>query len=277
MGKVDLHSHTVASDGTCTAQESIERAKNRGLTALGITDHDTVAAIPDAIREGERLGVEIVPGIEISSVDGGRDIHVLGYYINIEDAEFLTRLESLRDVRNIRNRMLVEKLNELGFPVTMAEVESRKKEKTGNIGRPHIAEVLVEKGFVSSMQEAFDKYLGQDGAAYVNPPRISPEEAIDMIHKAGGVAILAHPGLYNDTQLVERLIAYGLKGIEVHHPDHSEEDEKIYEQMADKHSLLKTAGSDFHGFRNGKVFHGDLGERSTTVDTVRRLKELAGK
>jgi predicted metal-dependent phosphoesterase TrpH len=277
MGKADLHSHTIASDGTFTVQQSIARAKQNGLAALGITDHDTVAALPEALEEGARQGIEIVPGIEISSVENGKDVHVLGYYIDIKDETFLSRLVDLRDVRARRNRMIIERLNELGIEITIEEVESRKKEKAGNVGRPHIAEVLIEKGIVSSMDEAFANYLGSSGAAYVNPPRISPEEAIDLIQAAGGVAVLAHPGLYKNPEMVKRLIQHGLQGIEVYHPDNDEEDIALYGALADEHGLVKTAGSDFHGMRNGHVFHADLGARTTSLETVRRLQELSGK
>lgn len=275
MARVDLHSHTVASDGTFTVREVIERAKQKGLCALGITDHDTVAALPEALEEGKRLGVEIVPGVEISSVDEGKDVHVLGYYINIHDEKFLSYLEELRQVRSRRNRMIIAKLNELGIDITVEEVESRKKEQGGNIGRPHIAEVLMEKGIVASMGEAFDKYLGFSGAAYVNPPRISPEEAIDLIKDAGGVAVLAHPGLYDKPDMVRRLIGHGLQGIEIHHPDNDEADRRLYGEMADEYGLVKTAGSDFHGMRNALIFHADLGTCTTTLDTVRHLRELS--
>lgn len=277
MNKADLHSHTTASDGTCSVQQSIERAKANGLAALGITDHDTVAALASALEEGKRQGVEIVPGVEISSVYAGKDVHVLGYYIDINNPEFLHRLEELREVRGKRNQMMIEKLNELGISITMEEVERRKKEKAGNIGRPHMAEVLMEKGVVTSMKEAFDKYLGSTGAAYVNPPRISPEEAIDIIQEAGGVAVLAHPGLYKNPEMVRKLIKHGLQGIEVYHPDNDEEDTRLYGVLADEYHLVKTAGSDFHGMRGDEVFHADLGAHTVTMETVRQLRELSGR
>ncbi|MED4726590.1 PHP domain-containing protein [Aneurinibacillus migulanus] len=277
MNKADLHSHTTASDGTCSVQQSIERAKANGLAALGITDHDTVAALASALEEGKRQGVEIVPGVEISSVYAGKDVHVLGYYMDINNPEFLHRLEELREVRSKRNQMMIEKLNELGISITMEEVERRKKEKAGNIGRPHMAEVLMEKGIVTSMKEAFDKYLGSTGAAYVNPPRISPEEAIDIIQEAGGVAVLAHPGLYKNPEMVRKLIGHGLQGIEVYHPDNDEEDTRLYGALADEYHLVKTAGSDFHGMRGDEVFHADLGAYTVTMETVRQLRELSGR
>ena len=273
MELVDLHSHTTASDGTYRPSESVKRAKEKGLKAFGITDHDTVAGIKEALAAGEEWGIEIVPGIEISTVDKGQDIHVLGYYINLEDEEFLKRLNSLRNVRTKRNEMIVENLRNLGIDITLDEVSSRKKMTEGNIGRPHIAEVLMEKGVVKTMREAFDHYLAKGAKAYANPPRITPEEAIDMVEKAGGVPVLAHPGLYKDNELVIRLIHYGLKGIEVRHTDHTPEQEKYYEALTREYHLIATAGSDFHGERNGVIFHGDIGTRTTTYDVVEQLKE----
>lgn len=275
--RADLHSHTTASDGTFTPRQSVERAKEKGLAALAITDHDTVAGLAEAQAAGAELGVEIVPGIEISSVHNGKDVHVLGYYMNTSDETFLSRLEELRDVRNLRNRMMIARLAELGIIITLEEVEARKKEPVGNVGRPHIAEVLTEKGVVSSMNEAFERYLGSTGAAYVNPPRITPEEAIDLIHSARGAAVLAHPGLYDNPELVRTLIAHGLDGIEVYHPDNSTEDEELYGALADEAGILKTSGSDFHGMRGGVVFHADLGERSASLAIVHELKRIASE
>lgn len=274
---VDLHSHTTASDGTFKPSESVVRAKEKGLRALGITDHDTVAGVKEALQAGEQWGIEIVPGIEVSTVDQGQDIHVLGYYINIEDEVFLERLEMLRNTRNRRNEMIIHNLNQLGISISLEEVSQKRMMDEGNIGRPHIAEVLIDKGIVSSMEEAFQEYLGKTGKAFTNPPRISPEEAILYIKQAGGVPVLAHPGLYQNDQLAERLVKAGLEGIEVYHTDHTPEQEKFFYDMAVRLGLLMTAGSDFHGERNGVIFHGDLGSRTTTYDTVIELKKRAGR
>lgn len=274
---VDLHSHTTASDGTYTPTESLIRAKEKGLRALAITDHDTVAGVKEALQAGDQWGVEIVPGIEVSTVDQGEDIHVLGYYIDTEDEIFLARLESLRNTRNRRNEMIIHNLNQLGIHITLDEVSQKRKMDEGNIGRPHIAEVLIGKGIVSSMEEAFRDYLGKTGKAFANPPRISPEEAIRYIKQAGGVPVLAHPGLYHNDQLAARLVDSGLVGIEVYHTDHTPEQEKYFHDLADQFGLIKTAGSDFHGERNGVIFHGDLGTRTTTYDTVMQLKKRAGR
>ena len=275
MVMVDLHSHTTAPDGTYSPEESVIRAKDKGLKALAITDHDTVGGIAEAIKAGEKWGIEVIPGIEISTVDAGQDIHVLGYFIDIEDEKFLNRLADLRTVRNKRNEMIIAKLVQLGIEISLAEVSAKRKMDEGNLGRPHIAEVLIEKGIVDSMEEAFRIYLGRTGKAYANPPRISPEEAICFIKEAGGVPVLAHPGLYENDELVRRVIQNGLVGLEVSHTDHTAQQEEYFLQLADLFGLIKTAGSDFHGERNGVIFHGDLGTKTTSYDTVSKLKEVA--
>lgn len=278
-GYADLHTHTRASDGTETPAENVRIALAAGLSALAITDHDTVAGIEEAEAEGQRLGVTVVPGVEISTVAGGQDIHVLGYYIRYGDPALLARLEELRSVRDKRNGMMVEKLRELGLAITLDEVMERRRRSGRSdetVGRPHIAQVLMDKGYVGSLEEAFSKYLGKTGAAYVNPPRIRPETAIGWIHEAGGAAVLAHPGLYGDDALAEALISQGLDGIEALHTDHTPEEAERYQAMADRHGLIVTAGSDFHGERNGIVFHAPLGSRKISVRVLDELKAKAG-
>ncbi|TNJ67191.1 PHP domain-containing protein [Paenibacillus hemerocallicola] len=273
--RYDLHSHTTASDGTNAPAVNVRLAGEAGLRGLAITDHDTVAGVAEAVAEGKRLGIDVVPGVEISTVAGGQDIHVLGYYIDTEDPLFRERLEQLRRTRNLRNEMILDRLVELGLPVTMDEVLEQSRKKPGKdetVGRPHIAAVLVAKGYVADMTEAFDRYLGKDAAAYVNPPRLRPEDAIDWIRDAGGVPILAHPGLYGDDEQVIRLIEYGVAGIEAYHSDHSRETEVHYASMAERYGLIATAGSDFHGSRGGVVFHAPLGARYTDYSTVERLQ-----
>lgn len=275
--KADLHSHTTASDGVQKPSVNVKLAKEAGLKAVGITDHDTVAGIEEAFRAGREIGIEVVPGIEISTSSGGQDIHMLGYYINHRDESFLEKLRELRDVRERRNEMMLDKLAELGISITMEELKARKKGemKERNIGRPHIAEILIERGIVGSLEEAFELFLGREGKAYVNPERISPEEAVGMIIAAGGAPVLAHPGLYRQDELIPQLVRAGLKGIEVYHPDHSEEDEARYLATAERFGLIVTAGSDFHGERNGRVFHGKLGSKTVPYETVEQLREAA--
>jgi 3',5'-nucleoside bisphosphate phosphatase len=272
----DLHSHTTASDGTQSPSENVRIALRAGLAAVAITDHDTVSGLPEALSEGKKIGIEVVPGVEISTVASNQDIHVLGYYMDFKDSLFLHRLEQLRDTRNRRNDMLIERLQQLGVNITLAEVLSEVKEvksEEDTVGRPHIAAVLMKKGYVASISEAFERYLGKEGSAYVNPPRIHPKTAIEWIHEAGGSAVLAHPGLYGDDNLVAELIQAGLDGIEVYHSDHTPEDEARYLRIARENGLIITAGSDFHGERGGEVFHAPIGTRRVETSVLASLKK----
>ena len=273
--EADLHTHTTASDGTERPAANVQMAFDAGLGAIAITDHDTVSGVAEALLAGRELGIEVVPGVEISTVAGGQDIHVLGYYIDINNEQFLQRLASLRETRDTRNNMIIERLQQLGLDITMAEVlreVENVKSKGDTVGRPHIAAVLLNKGYVSSISEAFDRYLGTGAAAYANPPRIEPATAIGWIQEAGGKAVLAHPGIYHDDALVEAIIHQGLNGIEVFHSDHTPEDEAKYLSLAQRSGLLITAGSDFHGERGGVVFHAPIGSRRIGIDVLQRLK-----
>ncbi|WJQ79846.1 PHP domain-containing protein [Brevibacillus brevis] len=273
----DLHTHTKASDGTCEPAENVRLAKEAGLAALAITDHDTVAGIPEAMEAARALGVEIIPGVEVSSVGKGQDIHVLGYFVPYEDKAFEERLFRLRETRHERNQLLIARLQELGIDISLEKVYRRKQGTDKNIGRPHIAEELIELGVVSTIAEAFDKYLGKGGAAYVNPPRITPQEAITLIKEAGGVAVLAHPGLYDDDELIQELIVFGLDGIEVNHPDNDEVQKMRYSKWAAQYGLVVTGGSDFHGWRGEEPFHAMLGSHTAGMEAVEQLRAIAEK
>lgn len=271
----DLHTHTTASDGVCTPSENVRLAHTAGLAAIAITDHDTVSGIEEARLVGERIGIEVVPGVEISTVDQGIDVHILGYYIDHQDAIFKQRLSQLRDTRNHRNDLIISRLNELGIRITMKEViEHLTEQKTEDqtIGRPHIAHVLVARGIVGTVAEAFELYLGTSGAAYVNPPRITPIEAIRWIREAGGKAVLAHPGLYNNEDMVKEIIQHGIDGIEAYHSDHSEDQQTYYDELGQSHGLIITAGSDFHGTKDDITFHGQIGSRRVATQVLDVLR-----
>ncbi len=273
---VDLHTHTTASDGVHTPTDNVRLALAAGLAAVAITDHDTVSGIDEALQEGERIGIHVVPGVEISTVDRGVDVHILGYYMDDKDPLFNQRLAQLRDTRNIRNKLVLNRLNELGIRITMEEVNERlihQKSKDQSLGRPHIADVLIARGIVNTVAEAFKLYLGQGGAAYVNPPRITPREAIDWIREAGGKAVLAHPGLYNNEAIVLDIIGYGIDGIETYHSDHNGEQRKHYYDLAVQHGLIITAGSDFHGIKAGVTYHGEIGAERISTQVLQLLKE----
>lgn len=279
MNLADLHTHTTASDGLHRPSENVRMAKEAGLAAIAITDHDTTAGIAEAMKAGQELGVEVVPGVEISTSYEGQEVHVLGYYIDAADPKLTDRLVSQRRVRERRNEGIVVRLNELGIPITMAMVAEAAGRKPGmeeTIGRPHIAEALVRLGAVASVQEAFDRYLAQGKPGYVDPPpRISPEEAFRWIHEAGGTAIVAHPGLYHNDALAEKLLQSGADGLEAYHSDHGPEAERFFSEVAERYGKLVTGGSDFHGARKGKLYHGAIGNRTVNASVLTELRRNA--
>lgn len=272
MEIIDLHSHTTASDGKNTPTENVQLAIKKGLKALAITDHDTTLGIQEALNAAKDAGFEVIPGIEISTLEKGQDIHVLGYWIDFLNEELKNELDQLTETRNLRNQMMIDRLCELGIDITAEEVYAKQTTPDGNVGRPHIAEVLIEKGIVTSMEQAFEEYLGREGKAYINPPRISPKKGVMLIQKYGGVPVLAHPGLYDSDEIIEELVQVGLKGLEVYHPDHSAVEVEKYKRIAKGFNLVATGGSDYHGKRNGVVFHGDLGSQPVSVEVLHQLK-----
>lgn len=277
--RFDLHTHTRASDGMNAPAENVGLAKKHGLAGLAVTDHDTVAGVKEALAEGERLGVLVVPGVEISTRAEGKDIHVLGYFLNVEDPVLLERLSGLRSTRDERNGLIIEKLRQLGIPITLEEVIAglgRDLKPDESVGRPHIADALVRKGFAVDLRDAFDRYLGEGKPGYASLPRIAPEAAMDWIRDAGGVPVLAHPGLYGDDELVKEVIDRGRPaGLEVFHSDHGPEEERRYLSLAEHYGLIPTGGSDYHGVRQGKVFHGELGSRFVSGDVIEQLRKAA--
>ncbi len=246
---IDLHTHTTASDGSMTPADLIRHAFDKGLAAVAVTDHDTVSGIGQALEEGDRLGIEVIAGVEIS-VDFTTEMHLLGYFLNGHCEPILKTLEDLRERREERNPRIVNKLNELGFDITMEEVNGNAG--GGNVGRPHIARVMIEKGYVNNIDEAFEKYLSSGRPAYFKKDKLLPQEGIAEITRSGGIPVLAHPffiGLpYGQLdQLVKELAGYGLKGIEAYYSWHTEEQTSSLLRIARKHGLLVTGGSDFHG------------------------------
>lgn len=280
MPYADLHTHTLASDGTRSPADNVRLAAEAGLAAVAVTDHDTVGGLAEAAEAGLKYGIAVVPGVEISTVHDGQDIHVLGYWIDEKDPLFLSRLADLRQVRDRRNQMIVARLQELGITITMEDVlrsvQASKKEGD-TVGRPHIADALVRLGAVDSMADAFNRYLAKGAAAYMNPPRITPFDAVRWVLEAGGAPVLAHPGLYGQDELIPQLTDIGLVGLEAYHADHTPEQEAHYAALAAKLGLLITAGSDYHGERGGVVFHAPIGARRVETDVVDRLFERRGE
>ncbi|MEW6659290.1 MAG: PHP domain-containing protein [Thermodesulfobacteriota bacterium] len=277
MNLIDLHTHSTASDGSLRPGEVVRLAKEAGLKALALTDHDTTDGLAEAMAAGEKLGVEVIPGVEISAQFTDDTMHILGYFIDFASGKLAERLEVLKQARKERNPKIVAKLNALGLPITMEQVE--RLSGGGQVGRPHIARALLESGYVGTMQQAFDIYLKNGGKAYVEKYRFPPKEALDMIREAGGVPVLAHPftlEMGSAAALKEVLLdlqAKGLAGIEIFYADHSPEQEAMYLKLARELGLLITGGSDFHGLNKPEITLGNIRSRNRlTYDLVTALK-----
>lgn len=269
--QVDLHAHTVFSDGLFTPEQLVVEARRRGLSAVGVADHDAVGGIERAMVAGRQLGVEVVPAVELSCSVAGVDLHMLGYYIDFQDAELGAFVKDIRVHRAERGRLMVEKLQELGLKVTMEQVRSLAKDAA--IGRPHVAQAMVDAGAVPNVDEAFKRFIGYEGPAYVPKKKLSPQEGVEFIKQYGGVAVVAHPGTYGNDDAVYQAIAAGVDGIEVWHPDHNANNVARYIEVAQKNHLLTTGGSDCHGGRkNGRVY---LGEVRVPYEHLAAVKTLA--
>ncbi|WP_018211476.1 PHP domain-containing protein [Desulfitobacterium hafniense] len=272
--EADLHCHTSASDGLLTPWELVKQAAECGLKAVGITDHDTLSGWEKAGQAGKHFNVDILRGVELNTEWAGVEVHILGYEMNPQATILEDKLSELREARFKRVYTIIEKLQDLGIPIQKAEVERITKGES--VGRPHIAQVLVNKGIVISIAEAFDRYIGTGGPAYVPRLKITPEEGIVLIRKAGGVAVLAHPGIYKLEKGIEQWVKAGLQGVEVSHSEHALEDEKKYRAIAKEYGLLMTGGSDFHGEeRKPGVRLGGWGTSYGVVEEIRNLANLA--
>ncbi len=271
MQKADLHIHTTASDGLLNPEEVLKWAKVKRLTTIGITDHDTVNGIIPAIEASPKYGIEVVPGIELSTLYEEEEIHILGYYIDYNAEWFLETLRKIQNSRYERASRIVDKLNEMGVNITLEQVKDIAG--TGAIGRPHIARAMIVKGYINNIKEAFQGYIGKGCPAYVERYKLSCQEAIEMIRKLGGVSILAHPGLIKNKALIGKIISLGIDGIEAYHTKHDDETVRNSLAIANARNLLITGGSDCHGIRlNNEPIIGNC-----TVDYkyVQQLKEAA--
>jgi len=253
---IDLHIHTTASDGTFTPAQVVSHAHRLKLKAIAITDHDTVAGSKEALLSGIPPSLEFLTGVEISATPpsfypGSGSFHLLGYSIRLDDPQLNRTLEKLQQARKNRNPAIINRLNELGISITLDEV--RREAGEGQLGRPHIAQLMVKKRAVASIDEAFDRFLGTGKPAYVDKQRVECFKAIEIILAAGGVPVLAHPGLLDyktDNQLDEligELKKAGIQGVEVYYSGHTPDQTRLYAELAKRHDLLMTGGSDFHG------------------------------
>lgn len=271
---IDLHAHTTASDGSLTPAELVRHAKAAGLAAVAITDHDTVSGVADALCKGRECGITVLPGVEIS-VNFKPEMHILGYFHEHQYTAVSQSLEELRENREIRNPKIVKKLSELGFDISLEEAAA---EAGGNIiGRPHIAKAMVKKGYVTSTEEAFEKYLASGRPAYVKKDKLTPEQGIELINSAGGIAVLAHPlflGMEYSAldRLAGELKELGLGGIEAYYVEHTRRDTGVLLRLALRHGLLVTGGSDFHGsFKPGIELGTGRGSLAVPYELLEKL------
>jgi 3',5'-nucleoside bisphosphate phosphatase len=245
---VDLHTHSTASDGTLPPDRVIEAAERCGLKALALTDHDTIAGVPAARDAGERLGIRVIAGVELSAFYEDHEVHLLALHLSQLDT-LEKRLAELRAMRLARAEKIVEKLNALGIPITLDEVLVQSA--GGAVGRPHVARALIARGVVHDFRDAFMTYLGNNGSAFVPKDKLSIDDAIAITHEAGALAIWAHPADGGRRDRLEALVAAGLDGIEIRHPGHSGEDVKRLQALTDFFGLVPSGGSDWHGASEG--------------------------
>lgn len=268
MAFADLHIHTNKSDSTFSPEEVVKYAAKAGLDAIAITDHDSVAAIPLVQEYALNYNIEVIPGIEFSSDLDGEEVHILGYFIDNTNSWFLEKLKFLQETRIKRAMQIIEKLNELHIDINMKDILNISGD--GAIGRMHIARALMNKKYVRSIPDAFQKYIGKGKYAYVTKYRITPKEAIEIIKQLNGISVLAHPQLMNNDAIILKLIQQGIQGIEVYHSDHTAKGTKKYLALATKHNLHITGGSDCHGIGKGKILIGTI---KIPYELVQKLKD----
>ena len=275
MPRIDLHTHSNRSDGTFEPAEVVRLAAERALDVVALTDHDTTDGLAEALATGSVVGVEVVPGVEFSAEFDGNSVHVLCYWMDPQDAALQLELRRLREDRFRRGELMVGKLQDLGLPVAFQRVRAIAGDAT--IVRPHIAQAMVEAGVVATEKEAFERYIGDGGPAHVAKHALDPVNAVALIDGAGGVCALAHPGMWGDqssvpVELIERMAAAGMRGLEVDHPDHTPEMRERYRTLAGELGLIATGGSDCHGTRYDPV---RLGTSLCDPEAFAALRALA--
>jgi predicted metal-dependent phosphoesterase TrpH len=257
MQKADLHVHTTASDGLLSPEEVIKWAAHKKLSAVAITDHDTVKGVQPAIDISKQYDIEVVPGIEFSSEHMDEEIHILGYYIDYNKSWLKEKLDEMYHSRYTRAVKMIDKLKDIGIDITLEQV--KRIAESGTIGRPHIARAMQENGYIDNMKDAFKNYIGKGGPAYVERYRISCQEAIAIIKGLGGVPVLAHPGLINKKECIDEILDMGVEGIEVYHTKHDDRTVRDTLKIVNRSKLLITGGSDCHGlFLNNEPILGNV-------------------
>ncbi len=278
MNEVDLHTHTTASDGTHTPQQLVSRAARLAVKIIAITDHDSTAGVPEAQVAGERLGVEVIAGVEINTDVPGAEVHILGYFVDPDHGELNAELARIREGRVDRARRMADALTGMGAPVRFERILQIAGE--GSVGRPHVAQALLEAGHVATFGEAFEKYIGRNSPAYVERMKFTPAEACGLIRRAGGVPVLAHPvffdrygaikSSFNLEAMLAETIAAGLLGIETYYPNYDAITVEYLLGIARRYGLVVTGGTDFHGMKPNEP---DLGGVYVPRKVARRLRE----
>ena len=279
MHQVDLHLHTNHSDGTLSPTELVDLCARSGLKVIAISDHDSTEGVAEAQEAAGRHGIEIIPAIELSTDVPDNEIHMLGYFVDLEDAGFQELLRSFRAGREDRGREMVERLCKLGLEVTWEEVE--RIADGAAVGRPHIAQAMIERGYVSEWQEAFERYIGRTGPAYVERTRLEPEEAVRVLLDNGALPVMAHPLYYEreDNQVLRGIVSElkdaGMVGLEVHYGEFSETEIRMLVKIADELGLVPCGGSDYHASsKPGEIKPGEAGPPMSAVESLRALRGL---
>lgn len=250
MANVDLHTHSNKSDGSLSPTALIDEAKSIGLSAIALTDHDTIDGLEEAINHGNEIGVKVIPGVELSTEYMGRDVHIVGLFIDYKNQSFLDHLKKFVDSRDERNRKMCQKLTDAGMPVIYEELIEMFGESV--LTRAHYARYMLSKGYIKSLPEAFERYIGDHSPYYVPREKVTPKQGVELILNAGGIPVLAHPILYKLgkdalNKLVSELKEYGLVGIEAIYSTYTNADERTIRDLAKKYNLLISGGSDYHG------------------------------
>jgi 3',5'-nucleoside bisphosphate phosphatase len=261
---VDLHTHSTASDGSRAPADVVREAKRVGLAAIALTDHDTLDGIAEATATGAELGVRVVPGVELSAVEGDAETHILGLHLS-DTREMEAQLVSLREMRRSRAERIVIRLNDLGVRIEFASV--LEQSAGGAIGRPHVARAMIAEGWAVDFRDAFDRYLGNGRPAYVAKERLAITDAIGLIHRAGGLAVLAHPSHSGTRERIAAFVEQGMDGVEVRHPSHSSEDTLRLNALVAHFSLVPSGGSDWHGAAEGPRTLGMMHVPAEWLDT----------
>jgi predicted metal-dependent phosphoesterase TrpH len=273
VSRVDLHIHSTASDGALSPEEVVGESVRRGLSVIALTDHDTVNGLAPALAAAEAFpGLRVVPGVELSTDVAQGEVHILGYFIDYSDGELLARLERMRNSRRERAQEMIARLGDLGVNIDWSRVQEIAGE--GSVGRPHLAQAMVEGGYVGSLKEAFDSYIGRGGPAYVERRKLTPAAAVELILRVRGLPVLAHPLTVADPEtLVIELKSAGLIGIEAHYKDYSAADVGRLLSLAESHQLAVTGGSDYHGLDTES--EAGIGSVEVPFSAVEHLMALA--